>query len=209
MKKILIPLIALCISCGAGASNPLSNVLGGLGGNNGQSSATDAISGLISGLLGGEASVESMAGTWTYTGPAVCFQSENFLQQAGGAAAAGTIEGKLKPYFSKLGLSKLTLTIDEQGNFTMQNGKMQLSGTVTKEKDDTYFNFTAMGKINLGKIRTYVTVAGSSMSVMFDVTKLVNVIKAMASVTNNASVSTVSSLLSSYDGICVGFKMKK
>lgn len=211
MKKFFLTLLALGIGIAASAGNPLGNILGGLTGNSSGDSATDAISGLVNGLLGNnKVSIENMAGTWTYTGPAVCFQSENFLQQAGGAAAAGTLEGKLKPYYTKLGLNKMQLTIDSEGNFTMTSGKMQTSGTITVDGNDVYFNFTAMGQISLGKVRTYVTQsATNTMSVMFDATKLVSVIKTVASVSNNSSISTVSSLLDSYDGICVGFKLKK
>lgn len=210
MKKLILSLMTLAISLGASAGNPLGNLLGGLTGNSSGDSASDAISGLVSGLLGNKkVTLENMVGTWSYTGPAVCFQSENFLQQAGGAAAAGTIEGKLKPYYNKLKLNKMTLTVNEDGTFSMGTGKMQATGTITFNGDEIYFNFTAMGQISLGKVRAYVTQTANTMSVMFDATKLVNIVKTVASVSNNASVSAVSSLLQSYDGICVGFKLKK
>lgn len=222
MKKFFIPLIALCIGLGSAApsasaatttDSPLNGLLNGLkkgGSDSGSSDIGNALGGLVSGLLGNDKiSPESMVGTWTYVSPAVCFQSDNFLQKAGGAAAAGTIEGKLEPYFKRFGLDKLEMTIDKDLNFTMKSGKLQATGTITIADKEVYFNFSAMGKINLGKIRTYVTQSGSSMSVMFDVSKLMSVVKAVSSITGSTTVSAATKLLESYDGICAGFKLKK
>lgn len=195
------------------SGSPLGGLLGGLkdAATGASSSSTgDAIGGLLNGLLGTDKiSPESMVGTWAYTAPAVCFQSENFLQKAGGAAAAGTIEGKLAPYYKKFGVDKLTLTVDKDMKFTMTNGKLSASGTIVIEDKDVYFNFTAAGKIKLGKIRTYVTQSGSEMSVMFDVSKLMAVVKGVSSITGNTTIATATKLLESYDGICAGFKLKK
>jgi hypothetical protein len=54
-----------------------------------------------------------------------------------------------------------------------------------------------------------VTLSGSNLSVMFDVSKLQSLLSTMSSVTGNSTLSTVTSLLNSYDGICAGFKLKK
>lgn len=195
--------------------NPLSGLLGGLknAGNGSQGKTSDlgaALGGLVGGLLGNQkVDAASMVGTWSYAGPAVCFKSENFLQKAGGSAIAGTIESKLAPYYERFGLNKIQLTIDRQQQFTMAVGKMQVGGTVEIEGDDVYFNFQALGKVKLGKIKTYVTQTGNTMSVMFDITKLVNIIKAVGSATGNSAISTVTKLLDSYEGICAGFKLTK
>lgn len=196
--------------------NPLSALGSLLGGSSSSDNSTastlgSALSSVISGLLStDEISASSLVGTWKYSSPAVCFQSENFLQQAGGSAVAGTIENKLAPYYKKLGVDKLVLTIDSDQNFTMQVGKITTTGTVTIDGTDVYFNFTALGTISLGQIKTYITMTGSSqMSVMFDVTKLLTIVSAVGSKTNNSTISTISSLLGSYDGLCAGFKLTK
>jgi len=155
-------------------------------------------------------SPERLVGTWNYVSPAVCFKSENFLQKAGGAAMATTIENKLSGYYDKFGLNKVVLTVDEQQNFTLNLGMLRTSGTVTVDGEDVYFNFSALGRISLGKMKTYITMTGNSqMSLMFDVTKLMNIITAVGSATNISTVKTVSSLLNSYEGLCAGFKLQK
>lgn len=220
MKKLfIIPMLALVFGASSYAApaattdNPLSGILGGLkkGGSSSGSGLGDALGGIVGGLLSNDKiSPESLVGTWNYVAPAVCFKSENFLQKAGGAAVAGTVEGKLEPYYNRFGLNNLVLTVDKEMNFTMQAGKIKAGGTVTIDDTDVYFNFSALGKISIGKIKTYVTMTGGSqMSVMFDVTKLITIAKTIGSVSGSSAISTMTSLLESYDGICAGFKLRK
>ncbi len=227
MKKLCIFVAALGMAlsaCAAPAqtisSNPATgNPLGGLGnllgGNKDGGSGSglgDVLGGVVNGLLGTDKiKPESLVGTWDYTGPAVCFKSENFLQKAGGSAAAATIEGKLEPTYEKLGLNKMVLVVNQDQTFTMTSGVIKMSGTVTVDGEDVYFNFSALGKIPLGKMKTYMTMGagGKTLSLMFDVTKLVSILKAVGGATKLSTVNTVTSLLDSYDGVCAGFKLKK
>ena len=74
-----------------------------------------------------------MTGTWAYSSPAVCFKSEKpALKKAGGSAVAAAAEGKLAPYYQKLGLTKLVLTINDDMSFTMKSGVLTASGTIEK-----------------------------------------------------------------------------
>ena len=43
----------------------------------------------------------SLTGTWSFTGSAVEFESDNLLNKAGGAVAANMVEGKLDEYLGK------------------------------------------------------------------------------------------------------------
>jgi len=45
-----------------------------------------------------------MTGTWTYSGSAIEFESDNLLQKAGGAAAAAVAEKKLDEQLAKVGI---------------------------------------------------------------------------------------------------------
>ncbi len=217
MKKFILAL-ALCVSLSACASNPLGALLGGGNSSSTEQSSSkggglgDVLGGLVGGLLSTDkVDVNSMVGTWSYTSPAVCFKSENFLQKAGGSAVAGTIESKLAPYYKTAGLNKMVLTINEDKTFTMKSGKISASGTIeTDGSGDVYFNFKALGTIPAGKMKAYVTMtAGRQMSLMFDVTKLVKVVEMVGNVSGSTAVKGVTDLLKSYDGICAGFKLNK
>ena len=152
--------------------------------------------------------VADMTGDWTSTGPAVCFQGEGFLKKAGGVAAAAAIETKLAPYYEQYGLTNATLTVTEDGKFTLNCKMLKMSGTITPkaggDKGVFEFNFTALG-MKLATVTTYVQKTSSSMDVMFDATKLKNLLSAVAQFTGIKTVQTITSILDSYEGLCVGF----
>lgn len=153
--------------------------------------------------------VADLAGEWTSSGPAVCFKGDDLLKKAGGIAAAAAIESKLDPYYQKYGLNGAVITIDNDGNFTMSIKKMRLSGTVAaieSEKGTFDFNFTALGKVKIGSIKGYVQKTSNSIDFMFDATKLKDIMSAVANFSGISLAKTISSLLDSYDGLCVGFK---
>lgn len=152
--------------------------------------------------------VADLEGTWKSTGPAVSFKSENLLEKAGGTAAAATIESKLEPYYKKVGLENATFTFTADGNVTvtLKSGKT-ITGTVEKGTTEGTMIFT-FGKLKIGKLTAYVS-KGTSLSIMFDASKLVKLASAIAKYAGNSSVSTVSSLLNSYEGIYAGFKFDK
>lgn len=222
MKKIIIAL-SLTITLSACAQSNLGSLLGGLAGKTesteqssqpqkGSSSLGDALGGLLGGLLSTDkVKPESMVGTWKYTSPAVCFKSDDLLAKAGGSAMAGTIEGKLAPYYKTCGLDNLELTVNPDMTFTMKSGRISASGTIdTDGQGEVYFNFKAFGKVNIGKMKAYINMSmGKNMSLMFDVTKLVQIVKVVGSVSGSSAIQGITSLLEGYDGICAGFKLAK
>lgn len=175
------------------------------------SSIGDILSGVLS---SSDLKVADLTGNWTSTGPAISFKGDNFLKKAGGVAAATAIEKKLQPYYTKYGLTGAKLVIDNTGNFELTIKKMKLKGTIeeatnTKEKGVFLFKFKAAGKVNLGTLTTYVQKTSKTMDVMFDATKLIALVNAVAKYSNLSTAKTLSSLLSSYDGLCVGFALRQ
>lgn len=171
----------------------------------------DTLGNIVEGVLTkSDIQISDMAGQWTAEGSAVTFKGDNFLEKAGGVAAAATIESQLNPYFKKYGLTGGIVTIQEDGTFSMKFKNVTLNGTITKNDDQTfYFNFKAFGKMNLGKIKTYVEKGPKSLNIMFDATKLKQLISTVAGFTGNTLASTAGKILDSYEGMCVGFKLNK
>ncbi len=92
----------------------------------------------------------------------------------------------------------------------MQLKRGSLKGTLSKDEEgNLQFNFNALGKIKLGKISAFATKSGSTLNLTFDVSKLISIVKTVSSVSGSASLNTISSLLSSYDGIYAGFKLNR
>ncbi|MCH5213952.1 MAG: DUF4923 family protein [Muribaculaceae bacterium] len=172
--------------------------------------AAPAVSGVVDGLLTqSDITVSQMVGTWSATGSAVAFQSDNALKKAGGAAVASTIESKLNPYYNKLGLNNSTLTVESDGSFVLKVKGISLKGKIEKRSDGNFdFNFTPFGTFKVGKIKAYVEKPLKGLNVMFDASKLQTLLSSIAKLSGNSLASTVGNLLGSYDGLLVGFAYK-
>lgn len=217
MKKLLWTLAFVMALSGANAQS-LGGLLKGLtGGSTSGDNNTDKLSGILNAV--GNAvenatattnfAVEDLIGSWSYESPAVSLSSDNALSTIGGIAASGTIEKKLSPYYNKFGLNKLQIIVNEDLTFNMTAGKTTLAGTISKEEEQLVFNFQAFGKVNIGKINARATKSGTSLNLTFDAQKVLNIAQKVASLANNASLKSVSSLLDSYKGVYVGCKLRK
>lgn len=219
MRKIffsLLAVFALVCAPAASAFDP-SQLLNGLRGDTTSTSGStgggvlDAIGGVVSNVLANDKfSIDDLVGTWNYTSPAVSFKSDNALKNIGGAGAATAVESKLEPYYKRLGFTKTTLVVAEDHSFTMKMGALSLSGTI--EKDDSgnlTFNFSAFKKVSLGKVAAHATKAGNTLNLTFDATRMIELLTKVSSVLNMSSLNAITSLLSSYDGIYMGFKLKR
>lgn len=185
----------------------LGNILSGLGNNS--SSGGNVITNIIEGVFTkSNLSLADLIGEYQAQGPAVTFKSDNLLQKAGGIAGAAAIESKINPYYEQYGLNNMTLTVDENANFTMKIKALSLKGTITKnDSEGTFdFNFNVLG-IKLGKFTAYIEKSGKNLNLMFDASKLKDIISAIAKFTGNSMASALSSILDSYDGACIGWKM--
>lgn len=207
MKKKFLKIMAgafLLVGVGATAtaSPDLKEILSAGGG---------AIGGLVEGIFTtSDLTINDIAGEWTSEGSAVSFKSENFLKKAGGAAAAGAVESQLDPYFKKYGLTGAVLRIDKSGNFSLTIKKISLKGVLTNKSKGVFVaKFTAFGSMSLGSMDTYIEKSGNSLNVMFDADKIKSIISFAATISGNKMASTADKVLQQYDGICVGFQMKK
>lgn len=207
--KSVILSVVLCMGATAANAQGLGDLLKGLG--NG-SDIGSTISNVIEGVFTKtDLNVEDLAGVYVSDGPAVTFKSDNFLQKAGGIAGAAAVETKLNPYYEQYGLNGMPLTIDSDANFTLTLMRMKLTGTIEKigEGDGTFrFKLMVGGKMKIGEFTAYVEKSGNNLNLMFDATKLKELISTVASFTGGTMVKTLASILDSYEGMCVGFKMK-
>lgn len=216
MKKLfsISLLLASCLFATTAHAFDLKDLLKGssqTSSSTDSSSTASTIGNLLGHLLSNDnIETNQLVGTWNYSAPAVSFQSENFLQKAGGAAAATSIEEKLAPYYKIAGIEAMSLTIEADSTFTMKLKRGTLTGDITKSDDGNFiFNFKVAKKVKIGKMTTYITLAGNAMNIMFDVSKLATLLSKVGSISGNSTVKGVSSLLNSYDGICAGFKVTK
>lgn len=204
-----------------GLGSALGGLLGGLTGGSSSSEGNGAggvLSGLgqignvISGLISSSnVTAADLVGSWRYSQPSIAFQSDNFLQKAGGAAASSVIIEKLTPYYNKVGIDKLQATFNDDGTFEFRLPKATLKGTyaLTDEKQpgDFTFKFTALGKIPVGNMNAHVEKAAGNVTITFDISKLIKVVDTVARVSGQQSLQAVSSLLNQYEGLNAGFEL--
>ena len=151
-----------------------------------------------------------LIGTWTYTSPAVSFKGDNALANIGGAAASTTIENKLAPYYQKAGLQNSQLIVKDDLTFTWKLGTMTLTGKIEKSSDsDLIFNFSAFGKISIGKVNCIATKSGNIVNLTFDASKIMSIAQKISSISSNSTFKSVNSILSNYKDMYLGAKMKK
>lgn len=219
MKKYFFPAILGCIvilaSCGLGTTGMTSpaSTTGSTGTSSSTSSssaASDAaaILGSIIGQVTGGMTVQSVVGTWVYTQPAVQFESDNLLAQAGGAVAATTVSNKLAPYYKKIGITpgKFIITFSNDGTCQVTSNGRQYPGTYTFDAkqhklniSSTIFNFPT----------AYATVSASDLALTFDSTKLLTIAQGVASKSTDATLSSLGSIASSFNGMKTGFTFRK
>lgn len=172
-------------------------------------SLKDILSGIADKVTGSlTSSSSSIVGTWTYDSPDCSFDSESLLAKAGSTVASTKINSSLKSIYSKLGVTGAQMTFNEDGSYSVKIKKKTSSGTYTY--DSSSKTITLKPTVG-GTITAYASFGTSSLSILFDSSKLMTGLKAITSVASsvNSTASTINSLLSNYNGAKLGFKMKK
>lgn len=167
------------------------------------------LGGLVKQAVGDKTTTEAtIIGTWTYTGPECQFESENMLAKAGGEVAAQTVEEKMLPIYKKTGIDGCQYTFNSDKTFSCTIKGKTTSGTYTFDNEAK----TITMKSRLGiKTVAYVTVTGSTMSLVFNADKLMSALKVISGTLASASTTaaTISEVAKSYSGMRIGFELKK
>lgn len=213
--NIILSIVAIFTSSFSASALDIKDLISKYMSGSDSSSVTDAFSGILGDVLStNKLTVQQLEGTWSYSAPAVTFISDNLLEKAGGAAAAETVEGKLEPIYKLTKLNQLKFTVDSQSNFTIGVGKIKLSGTIVASADENatanfILKFKSLGKSTMD-VNAYVTKSiDSSMTLTFDITKLIAIMQEVSKIAKSSSVTTIVNALASLDGICAGFELKK
>lgn len=150
---------------------------------------------------------QGLVGTWKYDGPGCAFTSKNLLAKAGGEVAATKIEQELAPYLQKTGLSAQNtfVSFNEDGTFKAAIAGKNISGTWTLDEETAKVSMkTLLLTINCYAKREY-----GGIALLFESKKLLNMLQILATMSGNDTVKKVGELSKNYDGIRLGFDMKK
>ena len=184
-------------------------VMCGVSANAGAQDLKSILSGVAKAVVGNKATTaSSIIGTWTYSGPECQFESENLLAKAGGEMAAKEVEEKMIAVYNKVGMNNIRYTFNEDGPYSYQMKKRTVTGSYVF--DDAAKTITMTGKLGL-KTVAYVTVTGNDMSMVFKADKLMSILKTITGAASkvNSTAATINSVAEAYDGLMLGFELKK
>ena len=184
-------------------------VMCGVSANAGAQDLKSILSGVAKAVVGNKATTaSSIIGTCTYSGPECQFESENLLAKAGGEMAAKEVEEKMIAVYNKVGMNNIRYTFNEDGTYSYQMKKRTVTGSYVF--DDAAKTITMTGKLGL-KTVAYVTVTGNDMSMVFKADKLMSILKTITGAASkvNSTAATINSVAEAYDGLMLGFELKK
>lgn len=162
----------------------------------------------------GKLTESELAGNWIYLHSACELKSENMLKEVSGNLINSQIEKKVDDICSQAGIKEGTLTFifnnDKSFTTTLLNNK-SLTGTYSfdKEAQRLTLNFAAIKKIPAASLNANVSKSNKNITLLFNADKLLKLISIISSTTDNAGLKAVNSLASQYDGVMLGFEMKK
>ena len=203
---------ATSTSTTSNAGSSVAGILGAvLGGNSNSSSSAGSsiINGILNNVIGsGIFSKQDLcAHTWKYSKPGCAFTSENLLAQAGGEIAANKVEEKLSEYYSKFGFSSSNtyFTFKTDGTFAAKIDGKSWQGNYTFDEKTHAIQMKGL----LLSMSGYATKTTNGISLLFDQTKLLNLIKTMGALKGSSTLSAIGTIANNYDGMRVGFEMSK
>lgn len=211
MKKMMMAAVAALMLQGCGMTNPGVNGGSQMGGtttnNSGSSIGSNALGGLLDLVVGSvKLSQADIIGTWNYVEPACAFTSENLLAKAGGSVAAKTVNEKLLPVYKSLHISSgnTQLTFNENGQFTGKIGGFPMSGTYTFD--------AANGLVKMKSLTTFtahLTRSTQGMNFTFESKKILTLLQTVSALSGNTTLSTIGDISKQFNGVRLGFAMKK
>lgn len=200
-------LAASCGTVGAGSASSsagddvLNGVIGVL--NN-----ANTIGDVISSVIGSNKLTKSqLYGTWKYNGPGCAFTSNSALAKAGGEVVASQIKAKLKEDYNKVGFTSRNtqITFNKDNTFTAYVDGKKFSGNYTYDESTNALRLTGL----LLSLNGYVTRNSQGVAILFESKKLLTLIQTMATMSGNATLSSISEISKNYNGVRLGFDMAK
>lgn len=168
------------------------------------------LSGVAKAVVGDKATTAaSLVGTWDYVGPDCQLKGGDVLTNIGGEAAGEEVEEKVEAIYNKTGLNTIQFTFNEDNtcSYTVKGKKVE--GTYEFDAEAKTVTIKA-GKLGV-KVTAHIVTLGSNMSFVFDADKILSVVKTITGVASkiNSSAATINALASKFDGMMIGFELKK
>lgn len=170
----------------------------------------EAVKNVVENVTGKTLPVD-VKGTWTYSGTAVKFESDDLLKSTAASLAAGQVEDKLDEYVSKVGIKEGTFsfTFNEDNTFTAGVKGKKFNGTYTISEDYKTMSLKFGKNVGLKPFEAAISATSSQLDLLFQADRLLELIGKLTSSSSNATLKTIGSIAGQYDGMKIGLELKK
>lgn len=175
-----------------------------------------AVKNAVTAVTGGKKlTVANLEGTWTYVNPALQLEGDNALKNVAASVAATEAEKKMKEYCAKVGIVEgiFNYTFQNDSTFTNTLKKGNLSGTYSLDAENKILslNYTLgkKKKRTLTTLTAQVVVTNDQLTLLFNADKLLKFLSMVSSVSNSSTLKAINKLAEQYDGMLLGFDLKK
>lgn len=207
MKKLLCMWMALCgllLIPGNMRGQSLKDILN-----------SSAVKNAVTSVTGGKSvTLANLQGTWTYVNPALQLEGDNALKNVAASLAATEAEKKMKEYCAKVGIVEgvFNYVFNSDSTFTSALKKGSLKGTYSMNEEDKTltFHYTVAGKsLSITTLTAHVVLSGDELTLLFNADKLLKFLSTVSSISSNTTLKAINKLASEYDGMMLGFDLKK
>ena len=204
IKKILFLLTLVVFSTQAEAQD-WKSVLNGVANAAGEK---------ISGKLAEKMDTLMIVGSWSYSKPDVRLESDDVLSKVGRELSAKKTEERMVEVLEKLGINENTVfTFNRDSTYTMRTDKHTMEGTYSLNKKTREIILTSRLKVQFTAVIDQNILKPNTMSFRFKAEKLMSLAKhitgSLAQKSTNKSITLANNLLNKYDGLTLGFELKK
>lgn len=170
---------------------------------------------VVSSVVTGEKTVTSanLLGTWNYVNPTVKLESENALKSVAAKMAAGEMEKKLAEICAKAGIkaNMFNYTFNADSTFCSEIKGKTLNGTysINKATNTIELHYGRFENLRLTTLKAQPLITDNQLSLLFEADKLLDFLGKVATLSDNSTLKMVSQLAQQYDGMLMGFELKK
>jgi hypothetical protein len=201
--SIILMAGALCLAGQTASAQSLGDILKKVTGN-------ETVKNVVETVTGTTLPVD-VKGTWTYSGTAVKFESDDLLKSTAASLAASQVEDKLDSYASNIGIKAGTFsfTFNEDKTFSATVKGKSFNGTYTVSEDYKTMSLQFGKAIGLKPFTATISATSGQLDLLFQADKLLELLGKLTSTSSNSTLKTIGSLVNQYDGMMLGLELKK
>lgn len=201
--SIILMAGALCLAGQTASAQSLGDILKKVTGN-------ETVKNVVETVTGTTLPVD-VKGTWTYSGTAVKFESDDLLKSTAASLAASQVEDKLDSYAANIGIKAGTFsfTFNEDKTFSATVKGKSFNGTYTVSEDYKTISLQFGKAIGLKPFTATISATSGQLDLLFQADKLLELLGKLTSTSGNSTLKTIGSLVNQYDGMMLGLELKK